>query len=297
MLSITQIAILSLLQEYVIADRSILQAACGIKDDARMREILRAMTAKGWIDRVQIKSECLVGTKPVYFANEAGCALLASVTGDMGKLHNCRAPKTSFTYFTHYLGVTRALLRIVKALRSQVDVELVRFLTEHHYVRPGKMLLTEVGEGRRGRTKVCAPDGAFVIRRRDRCRVYFFEFSTGSDGSPTREAAKKSPGYAAFIGGMIFKQLFPEADDAKVLAIVPNIGYREHMRRALQGKGGEHWLLVRGEDLETDFIHVPVFHSPIAEEPTPLVRTPPPSPVAPEPTGVTSGEVSLIVNR
>lgn len=297
MLSTTQKKILWLLQKYGVADRKILQEECGITDDARAREIIRGMVARGWIDRVQVRSECLIAPKPVFFPNEAGCALLASQSGDMADLLQCRPPKSGYTYFAHYLGVTRALLLIVKAFGAQVKVKLVRFLTEHHFVRPGVMMLTEVGVGQRGGRVIANPDFAIVIEIDGELFVIFGEYETGSDGSPTRVAAKKAPGYAAFFAQEKYRDLFPGVTEARVLAITPYAGFREAMRRALKERNAKNWLLVTRDDLGGDFLHTPVFHSPTSEEPTLLVKSPPPPPVTQVAAGGVTGDETVIVSH
>jgi hypothetical protein len=286
-----KIAVLKHVRTKKFTNRRIVQAEFfpQDRDGAEAREALRDLVARGLLDRIAIRpNEYVLQTAPVYVPNESGCCLLAAQAGEMRWLLDAPPPTRNPQDFTHYLGVTRITLDLEKAFSAQSAVELVRLVLEHDHLNPEdppaarRRLLTEVGEGKRGGKMVCNPDFATLLQiGRARC-LYLWEHETGSD-SPGRVAAKKTPGFHHLVEKKLHQALFPDAPVAqvRVVAVCPNPGWREGLRRALAGKpGAAAWRLVARGDIDPSgrFLRENVFWAADREEPLPLLLTPAPAP-------------------
>lgn len=306
MLSSIQRSILVFMWSLFVANRKIIQDEFfpADKDGSVTRDALRRLTAAGLIDRIEIKPNgFLTSCCPVYMPNERGCALLAAESGDMRFLLNGTTPKRLHQHFDHFLRVTRLLSEYRKGFAAQSTVELTRLILEHQWINPEaapaarRKLLTTLGKGKGGGSVVCAPDAATVIKLLDAVRLDLWEFECGSD-TPSRIAAKKTPGYHQFQQSGVWRELFPCAQLMRVIAVCPNEGFREALRRALRDKdnlGKELWWCVNVSDIRRDggFILGEAVFYPVDGDPRPLVRTPPSPPAALVPAGSEGGGARL----
>lgn len=251
-------------------------------DGSVTRDFLRKAAAAGYLRRADATDEYRVQNAPVYLPTEAGCCLLATHTGDMRWLLDCAPSVRSPQDFPHHLGVTRLLIQLQKAFAAQRYATCVRLVTEHDVLNPDApaaqriKLYTEVGSSRQGGKIVCIPDCGFLVEVGSYARAYYVEFETGSDGSPSRVAARKAPGYAGLHQTQKFKLHFPQAQDLRVLAVCPNAGWKAALATALRDKpGGELWLCAAREDVTPlTFLHGEIAATPTGEK-KPLVKPPP----------------------
>lgn len=269
------------------------------RDGSVTREYLRKMKQAGLLYCIDRTSEYHVQTAPVYTCTEAGCCLLATHTGDMRWLLDCPANTRNAQDFPHHLAVTRLLLQIDKAMAAQRYVELLKLVTEHDIVNPeaesGKRirLYTEVGQNLRGGKLVCIPDFALLVKVRSFIGAYYFEFETGSDGSPSRVFARKAPaGYRGLLESKKYLTHFPQAQQVRVVFVCPNTGWREAMRNEAKEKDNqEAWLFVSRDAITPEtFLHGDIFFTATAG-PRPLVKptaagTPAPTPAEESKGGV-----------
>lgn len=293
MLSPIQTALLRLVRCHKFVNRRIVQDELypDASDGAQARELLRGASINGWVRRVEIKrNEYVVATAPLYVPTESGCALLATVTGDMSLILD-RAPSTRNPQdFSHYLNVTRFNIEKRRGFATQSAATLLRLVLEHDYLNPDepdaskkRTLFTVVGKGKRDGNVICNPDFATLVSVNGYVRAFLWEYECGSD-TPSRVAAKKTPGFFLLHKQSLHKQLFPDAKDMRVVAVCPNAAWRETLRRSLRGKdGSELWLCVSRDDVRRDgaFLREPVFWTVNEGDPRPLIKpqTPPPSPV------------------
>ena len=261
------------------------------KDGAPVREFLRKMLQDGIVARFGSRSELFVQVAPAYVPTEKGCCLLANNKKDMKYLLDC-VPRMSAQDVPHHLGMSRMLLDFRKALAAQKRIVVPEIFTEHCIVNPDepdhakrRKLFQVVAKSENKPNIVCSPDGVALVQTGKYVRAQFFEYETGSEGSPSRCAARKAPGYFGLDKGKFYKEYFPTANDMRVIAICPNIAWLQSFRRAMKDKqGAELWRFVSREELTKDtFLTRPIFWTCENEEPKCFVKpqegTPPETPL------------------
>jgi hypothetical protein len=277
------IAFLCLLRRVKVLSRKIVQEILfpGDKDGAVTREFLRKALHAGYIARFGHRSDLYVQVAPVYLPTEKGCCLVATVRGDMKFLFDC-SPRLSAQDVPHALAVSRTILDLDKAVAAQQYVQVPQLFTEHCILNPDepesakrRRLFQIVGKAPTGGNIVCIPDLAALIQVGSFTRCLCFEYETGSEGSPSRAAARKAPGYFGLNKGQFYKQYFGQpVNDFRCVAICPNAAWRECFRRALKERPGhELWLTVASQDLRPEtFLHSPIYYSCNEETPRCLVK-------------------------
>jgi hypothetical protein len=286
--------ILAALRRYKFLNRRLIQDLFfpRDKDGSVTRDALRKLRDRGLVKTVRAEGGVpdSTSTAPVYVPTEAGCCVLARHRGDMNLLLDCQPNTRAWVNFTHYTYVSRLFITHDAALQSQDYVRVPRLYFEHDILNPDETdprkkfkLYTVVKEEMRGENAhkiVCVPDAATEVRVGKFCRAYYWELERGTD-TPRRTAAKKAPGYAGLCHSRQWRTHFPDAQDMRVVAVCPNVSWRDALRAAMKDKpGAELWLFVANEDLTPDsFLHAPIFYG-CLEGPRPFVRPPSPAPVA-----------------
>src|SRR5262249_25590322 len=107
------------------------------------------------------------------------------------------------------------------------------------------------------------------------------ELENGTD-SPNRIASKKSPGYHGLNETRLYRRHFPDAQDMRVLTILPASSWIEAMQKAIRAsnRSPELWLFCNNADLTPEkFLHCPIIYGTNDGSPRPLIRPPEPFPM------------------
>ncbi len=235
------------------------------KDGSITRDLLRKLQSAGLARRfrAEVTSPSITSSAPVWTPTEAGCCLLATRTGDASLILDALPNTNNWTQFAHYVAVSELAHTIDQAIAGQSYATLGALYFEHDVISEAKepekkfRLYTVIGHNESKRT-VCVPDFAFELTVNQYRRVYFVELERGTD-TPKRVAAKKSPGYSGMQNH--FRNIFPDAQDWRVLFVWPNAGMRDAARNAVDPSKAEMWLFAALSDLNESFLHEPVIYS------------------------------------
>ena len=253
------------------------------KDGSITREVLRKMRDAGLAQRRQaeVVNPLSSSNAPVYLPTEAGCCLLATKTGDIGLLLDAVPATAAWQSYAHFVAVTDLFITLDRALDSQERVRMNSLYFEHDIVNPSSSdpstkyrLYTVVKKEQPNATEkrvVCVPDAASEIQVGPHRRLYLWELERGSD-TPRRVAAKKCPGYAGLAETKLFQRICPQATDFRVIAVCPNAGWRDALRKEVAGKpAADLWRFAALDELKKDILHGPAMYT-CAEGPGPFVR-------------------------
>lgn len=254
------------------------------KDGSITREVLRKMEAAGLTKRfkAEVHNPITTSSVPVWVPTEAGCALLASKTGDPSLLLDALPNTNAWTQFAHFVAVSELVHTIEVAFRGQNYARMGDLYFEHDVIGAHKepekrfRLYTLVGQESMKRT-VCIPDAAFEVIVGKYRRAIFVELERGTD-TPKRVAAKKTPGY--FGMHHHFQKHFPQAQDWRVLFVWPNAGMRDAARRAVDPLKTDTWLFAALPDITESFLHESVIYAAQGEA-KPFIKSPTPAATPP----------------
>lgn len=255
----------------------------------RMRVLEKAGLAKSF--RAQVLNPLANSTAPVWTITEAGACLLATRMADMSLLLNHQINTHAWQNFGHWVSITALLMKFRKALAKQDQVEMSNLFFEHDIIStdsdPAKRFRLYTVTSEKPRRIVANPDFAFQIKLGNFRRAYYAEYETGSEESPARCAAKKSPGMFGMAQAALFNRHFPQAHDMVALAFCPNLAWLQSMKKAMADKpGAALWRFVAVDQITADnFLDGNLFYTCDAG-PMPFVRpagcpagTPPGSPI------------------
>ncbi len=249
------------------------------KDGSVTRGWLRTLEAAGYImrRRAEVANPLTSNTMPVWVITERGICLLALKRDDVSYLNRKPPCTRSWQNFAHYVCVADLMLMLRKAAASQTRVQLGPTYFEHTIVNaeadePAKryMLYSVVSE--EPKRIVCAPDAAFELQVGQHRRAYYLELERGTD-TPTRVAAKKTPGFAGLRDTRKWRLHYPESPEFRVIAVSPTASWRDSLRNAIKDKSGaDLWLFAAQTELTPEtLLHSEVFYT-ADEGPRPLVR-------------------------
>lgn len=292
--------ILRLLRRYKFLTTAQIRTRCvpNDKDGAITREVMRKMKDAGLARRLkaEVHDPLATSSVPVWLPTETGCCVLATKTGNIRYLLDSQPNTNSWQNFAHYVAVSELFLTLDAALALQARVLMNALYFEHDVVNPDETdprkkfktytVVKEEARGAHVHRVVCVPDAACEIQVGPYRRAYYWELERGTD-TPMRAGAKKVPGYHGLFESKKFQRHFPEAQDMRVIAVCPNAGWRDAMRRAVaaQNKGADLWLFVAWDEIKPDesFLHGPIVYT-CTDGSRPLVK-PAATPPAPAPVG------------
>lgn len=263
-------------------------------DDSTVRDFLRKLVRAGFAMKHDIRNQFILQTTPYYTPTERGCVHLATETNDMAWLLDA-TPHFRVLDVPHGLGLSRLIVDLYKAVESQQYVQMPVLVREQcvinpHDADPEKRLRLHTEVREEPKRIVCIPDMGTPFRVGKFLRAVYWEYETGADGSPTRVAASKTPGYFWLNQSLKYQKHFPGTNAMTVVAVCPGAAFRESLRRAvrdakpLQGadNGREMWLFADVNDLKPETIlHAPVFYDCANKEPRPLINPPDTPPAEP----------------
>jgi len=260
----------------------------GDKDGSVARDRLRKLEAAGWIQRrrAEVANPLNSNTVPVWIITHAGICQLALLK-DNPQLLNQHPPCTrTWQNFCHYVAVSDLMIKIHQAVDSQKLVALNGMFFEHTVVNPEVgdpdkryKLYSIVSAPTAPRKIICAPDAAFELQvGKFRC-AYYLELERGTD-TPPRIAAKKSSGYNGLFESKKWKLHFPEAQQFRVICVLPTASWIKPMLKAIKDKPSANlWMFMALDQLTPEsFLHGLIVHT-TQEAPRPLIRPPAGPPV------------------
>ncbi|GEM_PF-3377985 len=241
-----------------------------------------------------------ITTAPIWTLTEHGACRLGTETGDE-RYFTFQEPKSPWINLTHNVRCSQVAILMDQALVKQDRLRITALYFESDVIRVEAnstsqrcKLFTEIETA--SKKVVCAPDFGFEIEAGTQRRGYLCELETGSDGSPARIAARKSPGIAALAATQKWKEIFPQATSFAALMFVPHAGWRNALRKAMQDKpGAELWRFAAVNELTADnFFSSPVFYT-VNEGPRSFVggigsQVPEAVPVCPSSLGPGNGQ-------
>lgn len=289
-----RVRVLRFLRRYYYARASQVRAALfpQDKDGSVTRENMRKLLGPGYVRRHEprLLEEGRATAPPVYVLTLRGASVLAAETGDASLLLAVEPTFRDWMSLNHFCALTTLHWTIDTAVAAQSRTVLHGPWFEHEVVCPDaaeparryKLYTTFPGSDVK-----CCPDSAFELEVGGARRGYYVEREMGSD-TPARVAAKKHKGYALLCETGAFRAHLPHANDFRVLALTPNPGWRDALRREMAGKPGAHlWLFAATPELTAQAaLHGPVLWT-IDRGPFPLV--PPPEPAAAPAAGAGAG--------
>lgn len=292
MLPASHANVLRMLRRYKIAKRTQFQSLFfpNDKDGSSTRGALRRLGQQGFLKCIRPRENSSAPT--IYIPTDAGCSILAAETGDMKHLLDCEPNTRACQNFPHWLTVTDLFLKIDAAIDAQSFIQQPYLWFEHdvlNFDAPEAelkyKLFTKVTD------KVsCVPDAAseIVVQIGSQTfhRAYYWEKEMGTN-PPKRAAAMKAPGFFGLNQSKLFKRHFPDAQDMRVVAVTPNPGWRDSMRKAMKDKpGADLWLFTAVTDITpATFLHAPIFFTTKDDQPRPFVKAPAAAPGASPPPG------------
>ncbi len=266
-------------------------------DGSIVRARLRKMLTAGYVRRYEPKlADPNHGLAPIYAATVKGANALLAKTGDPSVALSVEPTFADWMSMNHYCTLSSLHIHLDALFAAQEVVTQHALYFEHEVVRAQA---TNPSERYRLHSTIsveprvlCCPDSAFETELAGYRRAWYVEYETGSD-NPARAAAKKFKGYAGLQRTEQYRRHFPAARDFRVLAVCPNAGWRDSMRKEVGTKDGrELWLFVALDDLlRMTSLHDPVWHT-VDRGPLPLVPPPRPLPSPPAETradGVAEG--------
>jgi Replication-relaxation len=290
--------LLQLLRRWKFLTRQQITRSCypTDRDGSVTREDLRKLKSAQYVRalRAEVGVPAHQTTVPVYVPTEQGCLALATATSEMSWLLDAPVPTGNWTNYAHYVAVSELGMQFEAALASQQYVQSTAWLLEHDLVQPQAKtpqerykLYTEVC--RTPRRVVCIPDACVGLQVQGVTRAAYLELERGGD-TPARVAASKTPGYAGLIQQRLFTRHIPTAQDARVLAICPNVAWRDALVEQLVNRpGAEFWMVAAWPDITpARLLHEPIFRKvgssslqALVKSPTPLSAPSLPPPPAP----------------
>lgn len=208
-----------------------------------------------------------ITTAPIWTLTEHGACRLATETGDE-RYFAFQEPRSPWMNLTHNVRSSHVAILMDQALAKQDRLRITALYFESDVIRveadaPAQRirLFTEIEMA--SKKIVCAPDFAFEIEAGNQRRGYLCELETGSDGSPSRIAARKSPGIAALAATDKWRQIFPQATSFAALMFVPHAGWRNAICKAMCDKpGAELWRFAAVNELTVEnFFSGQVFYT------------------------------------
>jgi Replication-relaxation len=266
------LAILKSVATYYTLTRAQLQDLAGFSgkknDDRACRKLLLRLLQDGLLSKtyMEVVNPGMGAPAPVYYPSRKGLDYLAGALGEERWLCACWY-KPTWQYLYHWTQVAQFHIVLDRAIASQQDVQVERWLGEWDVANPDEhdpsqrfKLFTEI---RKSPRLVCNPDAAFLLAYRGYRKVYFLELSRGTSGIQ-QIAASKTPGFAAMAQDELHRRIFPEANVASfsVLAIEPSANRRDLLLRAIRAKqGASLWKLAAWTDLRADtLLFEPIFY-------------------------------------
>ncbi len=280
---------LMLLRRTKIVTREMVQAELFPTSDAAVvRDFLRRMVRAGFAKKVDIKNDFVLQVKPYHIPTELGCIHLATALNDTSWLLDA-TPHFKVQDVPHAVGVSKLISDLYRAIEPQTYVSMPALYREQCVINASESdparrfrlysVVREEGEKR----IVCIPDMATLFRVGKFLRPVYWEFETGSDGSPTRVGASKTPGYFWLNQTNKYQDHFPGTNAMTVVAVCPGSAFRESLRRAVrdakpqQGddNGRNLWLFVDRNELKpATVLHAPIFYDCQKDEPRSLITPP-----------------------
>ena len=225
---------------------------------------------------------------PIYVLTMKGSCELAAQTGDCSLILTVEPTFRDWMSLNHYCALADLHWKIDTAINAQSYVKQHGLYFEHEVIcssakEPWKKyrLNTRVSD-----KLYCCPDSAFETEVNGCRRAWMVEREMGSD-TPGRVMAKKHKGHHALAAGKLYQRWFPQAADMRVLAVCPNAGWRDLLRREFIERhgeltklkpGAELWLFVDVHDVTPEkFLHEPIFYT-VDRGPLPFVPRPAASP-------------------
>jgi hypothetical protein len=262
----------------------------GDKDCSNMRRLLRGLVADGLLRKYQpVMIDALLGSAPpVFTLTLKGSSILAANTGDKNDLIKGEVSfANNWIQVNGWIGLSSVFMRIDSAFVGQDHVKMTELHFEHEVKNPESKDASERFFLQRTINRkplvFCCPDAGFETELKVQTKIetkyvrraWLNEFETGSD-TPARCAAKKAKGYAGLAEKKLFKTIFPLAEDFRVLALCPNLGWMNALREEMKKQpGNEFWLFASASDVTKEkFLHEPILWTVGGTEPVPFVRRP-----------------------
>lgn len=254
------------------------------KDGSIVRARLRKLEQAGFVRRYVPKLIDPTNPQtaaPIFVLTLAGSNVLATMSGDLSLLLTTQPGFGDWMSLNHFTALASLHATIDAAVRTQDRVKQHALYFEHEVVQPDAedpakkfklhVEFPTIIIPKTGKALKCCPDSAFETEVSGYRRAWYVEREMGSD-SPKRVAAVKHKGYAELARSGFFTRHFPYARDFRVIAVCPNAGWREALRKEMKGKpGAELWLFCAVSDLKPDtFLHGEVFWT-VEKGPLPFV--------------------------
>ncbi len=263
------------------------------KDNSITREVMRSLLALNFVRRYEPHPPGDPRTKgpPIYVLTTSGSCALAQETRDVADVLAIEPTFRDYSSLQHYLALSSLHMTIDRAFAAQKAARQHALYFEHEVIAASAdpscryRLHTSFPHS----NLKCCPDSALEFEVHGYRRALYFEFETGSDGSPQRVVAKKHKGYAQLQASGLFRRHFPQARDFRVVCMCPYASFRDSLRAAFREKRGEETVTLPGADLwlfaladeirpET-FLHEPLLWA-LDRGPFPLIPRPAPAPPA-----------------